>query len=115
MINRAALLVYPSEPFLAWARSIDDDIAPAKCDERTVYLIPEFDDDRGFERVLKKVWSEVFERELEAWYIDETRWPQNRTYSMFKKWFRIEYHTIIEDLCSEPLEDDECSYCDSVE
>jgi hypothetical protein len=26
---------------------------------------------------------------------------------MFRKWFRVEYHSVIEDLCGWPLEDDE--------
>lgn len=108
MLNRAALIVRPKEPFISWATSIDDDgIGPEVGGEHTVYLIPESDDDRGFERVLKKVWAEIFERELEGWYVDESLWPQNRTYAMFKKWFSIECHTIIEDLCASPLEDDE--------
>ena len=108
MLNRAALIVRPKEPFIQWALSIDNDgIGPEADDEQTVYLIPQFDDQRGFERILKKIWPEIFECELEDWYTDETLWPPNRTYAMFKKWFRVEYHTVIEDLCGLPLEVDE--------
>ena len=108
MLNRTALIVRPKEPFIEWARSIDDDGALPTADrEQTVYLVPDFDDDRGFQHVLKQVWAEIFERELEGWYIDETLWPQDRTLAMFKRWFSIEYHTVIEDLCAWPLEDDE--------
>lgn len=108
MLNRTAVIVRPKEPFIEWARSIDDDgTLPTAEGEQTVYLILDFDDDRGFQHVLKQVWAEIFERELEGWYVDETLWPQDRTLAMFKKWFSIEYHTVIEDLCAWPLEDDE--------
>jgi hypothetical protein len=108
MLNRTALIVRPKEPLIEWARSLDTDgVLPSTAGEQTVYLVPDFDDDRGFERVLKQVWSEIFERELEGWYVDEAVWPARRTLAMFKKWFSIEYHTVIEDLCAWPLEDDE--------
>lgn len=108
MINRTALIIRPKEPYLQWTRSLSGDgIEPDPSGEQTVYLLPEFEDDAGFERILKKVWQELFERELEGWYLDESRWPQNRTFAMFKKWFSIEYHTVIEDLCDFPIEDDE--------
>jgi hypothetical protein len=108
MLNRAAVIVRPKEPFISWVSSVDDDgIVPEQGGEHTVYLIASSDSERGMERALKDVWSEIFERELEGWYVDESLWPQNRTFAMFKKWFSIECHTIVEDLCAMPLEDDE--------
>jgi hypothetical protein len=35
--------------------------------DRTVYLIPEFDSERGCRRILNEVWPLIFESELEAW------------------------------------------------
>jgi hypothetical protein len=43
MLNRAALIVRPAAPFLAWAKSLDDSGAvPNPAGEQTVYLIPGF-------------------------------------------------------------------------
>jgi len=64
-----------------------------------------YDDER--EMVLEAVHAEVFERELAAWHIDEQDWPENRTFAMFKTWFAIELHSVVEDLCAGPLVDDD--------
>ncbi len=109
MINRTALIVRPAQPYIDWAKSLPDadEILPTIDGEHTVYLVEQIDDDRHFEHVLKRVFAEIFERELSSWYLDESFWPQKRTLSMFKKWFSIEYHTCVEDLLDAPLEDDE--------
>lgn len=108
MLNRCALIVRPKQPYLDWAASLDDSgIVPDPQDEQTVYLIPSFEDDNEGERVLKRVYAEVFERELVAWHTDDTAWPKNRNLAMFRKWFDIELHSIVEDLCGYALADDE--------
>lgn len=108
MLNRGALIVRPAEPYLEWARSVfDDGEAPSPDGEQTVYLVPDDEADRGVDWILGRVWKEVFERELEGWCTEEAMWPRKRTLAMFRKWFRIEYHTVVEDLCGWPLEDDE--------
>jgi hypothetical protein len=30
-------------------------------------------------------------------------WPQKRTLAMFKKWFELEYHTVVDDLGNNEL------------
>jgi hypothetical protein len=110
LINRAALIVRPKQPFIEWARSIEDEIVPQAEGEQTVYLIPEHDTPKEFEKILKEIWSYVFESQLCGWHVEEDAWPKNRTYSMFKLWFQIECHTVIEDLCGDPIEDDEIEY-----
>ena len=43
MINRAALMVTPAQPFIDWAAGLDDSgILPDPDGEKTIYLIPEF-------------------------------------------------------------------------
>ncbi len=109
MLNRAALIVTPAQPYIDWAVSLDDSgITPSDdSDERTVYLIPECDGEDEIDEILELVFAEIFERELEAWHTHEPDWPQNRTLAMFKRWFKIEIHSMIEDLCADPLTDDE--------
>jgi hypothetical protein len=57
--------------------------------------------------VLRLVFAGVFENELYGWHTVESDWPQNRTLETFRQWFRIEFHTIVEDLVDGPLLDDE--------
>jgi len=64
MLNRAALIVRPKQPFLDWAAGLDDSgLVPDVDGEKTVYLIPEFESDEEGLRVLKRVYAEIFERD----------------------------------------------------
>ena len=108
MLNRAALIVRPKQPFLDWAAGLDDSgLVPDVDGEKTVYLIPEFESDEEGLRVLKRVYAEIFERELDGWHTDDTAWPKQRTLATFKQWFKIEMHSMVEDLCSDDLVDDD--------
>ena len=108
MLNRAVLIVRPKQPFLDWAAQLDDSgLLPDVEGEQTAYLIPEFEDDDGAQRGLKDVFAEVFERELFGWHTDETAWPKNRNLALFRKWFEIEIHSVVEDLCDFEIVDDE--------
>lgn len=108
MLNRGALLVRPARPFIDWAASLDDSgVLPEVDGEQTVYLVPEFGDESEQRAILEEVFAEVFESELFGWHTDESVWPQPRTLKMFHEWFSIEMHSVIEDLCEYPLEDDD--------
>ena len=108
MLNRAALIVRPAQPFLEWAASLDDSgLVPDVEGEQTVYLISEFEDDREERQILEDVYSEIFERELEGWHTDESQWPQKRTLAMFRNWFKLEIHSVVEDLCAYAVTNDE--------
>lgn len=108
MLNRAVLLVRPKQPFLDWAAQLDDSgLVPNVEGEQTVYLIPQFDDDDEGQKVLHRVFAEVFERELFGWHIDEAAWPPKRNFALFRKWFTVELHSVVEDICDFELVDDE--------
>jgi len=107
MLNRAVLIVRPKQPFLDWAAQLDDSgLVPDVEGEQTVHLIPQFDDDGEAHKVLRRVFAEVFERELLGWHTDVAAWPQNRTFTLFRKWFTAELHSVVEDLCDQELMDD---------
>ncbi|WP_284620823.1 hypothetical protein, partial [Aquabacterium humicola] len=108
MLNRAVLIVRPARPFLDWAASLDDSgLLPSADGEQTVYLVPEYESEAEQRQVLQEVFAEVFERELFGWHTDESAWPERRTLAMFRKWFVIEMHSTVEDLCASPIEDDD--------
>jgi len=108
VLNRGALIVRPAAAFLEWARGLDDSgIVPSLDDECTVYLIPEWGDDIDALGILAEAYEEIFERELFGWHTDESDWPRNRTFAMFREWFEFEFHSVVEDLCAFSLEDDD--------
>jgi len=108
MLNRGALIVRPKQPFVDWALGLDDSgMAPPFEGEKTVYLVPDFEDPRQQEKVLEMVYEEVFENELWGWYTDEGGWPRDRTLAMFKEWFHIEMHSVVRDLCGYLMVDDD--------
>jgi hypothetical protein len=111
MLNRAALIVRPAAPYLEWAAGLDGSgLPPDPEGERTVYLLPKVGDDEEAEEVLRLVYAAVFENELAGWYTLEDDWPKNRTFEMFKQWFKIEVHSVVEDLSADPLLDDDDEY-----
>ncbi len=109
MINRGVLIVRPKQPFLDWAAGLDDSgILPDPSGEQTVYLIPNFDSYEEAWEIIEDVYLDVFENELEGWHTDESAWPTNRDIETFQKWFTVEAHSVVEDLCDyELLEEDE--------
>ena len=108
MLNRGVLIVRPRQPYLDWAAGLDDSgLVPDPDDEQTIYLIPSFEDNEEAWGILEEIYAEVFERELDGWHTDETAWPQNRDFAMFKEWFDIELHSVVEDLSAEEIIDDE--------
>ena len=110
MLNRGVVIVRPRQPYLDWAAGMDDSgIVPDPNGEQTVYLIPGYADDEEAWEVLQTVQAAIFENELHGWHTDEMAWPRNRDFAMFKAWFEVEFHSVVEDLCDFEIvdEDDE--------
>jgi hypothetical protein len=108
MLNRAVLIARPAKPFLDWASRLDDSgLLPDPTGEQTVYLVPEYETEIEQRQVLQDVFAIVFENELNSWHTRRADWPKKRTLTMFREWFTIEMHSVVEDLCGFPLEDDE--------
>ena len=110
MLNRAAMILRPAQPYLEWAKSLDHDgMVPDPSNEQTVYLIPQFEslEDGEFWAFLNEHFDLFFTRELNNWRTREADWPQDRTLSMFRNWFHIEFHSIVHDVVDDILEDDD--------
>ncbi len=104
--NRSALIVGLAQPYVDWAAGLDEEgIGPPIDSDKSVYLIPDFEDEMEADEVLELVYEEVFESELFAWCHDEATWPQPRTLDMFRKWFDFELIATVEDLGGEGLDD----------
>ena len=106
-INRSLIVVKPKQPFLDWARALDDEskelTLESMCDDSTVYLIPEIWQDSDHQPVLEWCYDILFEAQLEGWWTDPAAWPQERNLKMFLDWFEVEFHSLVIDLCDEPI------------
>lgn len=109
MVNRGLVIALAKEPFREWLQSL-----PEPCEtsieeineDRTAYLVPEFEDDKGRDRVLKKFYEMIFEDQLADWWTREEDWPQQRDMRTFKKWFDLQFHSVVEDLVDDVLVDE---------
>jgi hypothetical protein len=108
MLNRAAVMVRPKQPFIDWATGVDDaGLTPDEDDESTVYLVPAYTDEDEAWEILEEVYETIFETELDNWHSDEAAWPQERNFETFQAWFEIELHAIVEDLCDYEIVEEE--------
>lgn len=100
-LNRAAIILEPTEAYLAWAKNYpvpvpDLTLADIRS-EASVYLIPE--QDAAPDAWLKENYLTIFEEELEAWCTEERFWPKNRSYQAFRRYFDIRFGSIVQDAC----------------
>jgi hypothetical protein len=106
-LNRSAIVVTPKQPIIDWLHSVDptshDLTLKELTHESTIYLIPECDTPADVDKVLGEVCDAIFVEQLAGWYNDETTWPRDRGLETFRRWFSIEHHSMIVDLCDDPL------------
>lgn len=108
MINRGVVIVRPKQPYLDWAARVGDSgIVPDPDGEQTVYLVPSYEDRDTALEILREVHMAIFENELHAWHTDEAAWPRGRNFEMFKAWFEVELHSVVEDLCDVEIVDED--------
>lgn len=112
MINRCAVVVRAKRPFLEWLKNLPDPIDSKKNlsdinREPHVYLLPEYEINDEKALLLAYFYDTIFETELGGWWTNMDDWPRNRTLAMFKDWFSVEFHTIVEDLLDAPLLDED--------
>ena len=106
-INRSLIVLKPKQPFLNWARALDDeskDLTLAEvAKDSTAYLVPEIWLDSDQQPILGTCYDILFEEQLAGWSTDETEWPRPRDLKVFLDWFEVEFHSLILDLCDEPI------------
>ena len=104
-INRMAILLDPAKGYLEWVRSCpegDDGITLEELrSEPTVYLIPEMDAEP--EAWLQKNFQAIFEQELDAWCGDDAFWPEDRSFKVFKRFFRVRLASMVVDMGRGPI------------
>ena len=87
-----------SRPF--WTREDMESLG----DEKSLYLVPTYDDEATAMAMLETHHGAIFEAELELWCLDRALWPNPRDFGMFMNWFHITLFPLVEDLGSEILQ-----------
>lgn len=101
-VNRQVAIIKPKEPYVDWINSLPGvgepcDINELNCD-CTALLLPHFDNDDESLRYIKKIYGKIFEFELDSWSTDRNTWPKKRNFSMFREWFKVEFHSELFDI-----------------
>jgi hypothetical protein len=52
------------------------------------------------------VGEEIFVAQLAGWFRDEQAWPQDLGFDVFCRSFDFQHHSMLVDLCDEPLIDE---------
>jgi hypothetical protein len=106
-VNRTAIVVRPGQPFLDWLHRADPTSNELSLEdlrrEPKVYLLPECENEEEAREYLQEVCDEIFEEQLDGWYRLPSTWPNRRDLYAFDRWFEWSFHSMVVDLCDDPL------------
>jgi hypothetical protein len=106
-LNRSALVIKPKQPFLDRLNRADPTSSALSLGELVrepaIYLIPECDTEEDVADVLGELCERIFVEQLAGWFTNSTTWPQDRGFDVFCCWFDYQNHSMLIDLCDEPL------------
>lgn len=110
-INRSLIILRHKQPFVDWARALDDQAKDLTLEElsedSTAYLVPEIWDELDEQTLVESYYDILFEEQLNAWSTDNGAWPKERDLRMFRDWFEVEFHSLVLDLFDEPIASDD--------
>jgi hypothetical protein len=104
--NRSIVNLFPTNNFLQWLKYIRESEYKISLSELEPisFMIEDFDSKEEFIDWLKRNFQILFEIRLNYSCIDNTLWPENRTFEVFTEWFEIRFTNLILDLKNNPLE-----------
>jgi len=109
-VNRSAIVIKMKQPYLDWTNSLPDSDKMTLDQlnrENNIYMIEEYETPAHLEKIVKSIYSDIFEEELNAWHRDMETWPKNRDYKTFQKWFEVEAHSMVFDMLDQDVEEEE--------
>jgi hypothetical protein len=106
VVNRIAVIIRPKQKLIDWVNNLYPG-EPISLDEieLSIYLIDaeEEHSEEAFESHFKKRFDRYFQLELENWHTDKKKWPQKRTYKMFREWFDVQVSGMVYDMEKTPI------------
>lgn len=100
-VNRGLLIVKAREPFREWIAAMPGKKKVTIRDINnccTAYLIPEYGNEEQRDAILDRIFADIFAEQLFNWCIDDVKWPRNRTFALFNRWFELEFYSKVEDM-----------------
>ncbi|BDM78771.1 hypothetical protein AM10699_16400 [Acaryochloris marina MBIC10699] len=105
--NRSAITVFGTEAFLEWVKDTHPNLHRWTLEELNhhpnVYLV-EVEDQNCWGNCFEKYFLEIFQNEVGRFIHNGANWPEDITPSLFRHWFRYDYHEDVIDLSLEILE-----------
>lgn len=102
MLNRSAVVIGPEPSFLAWLKTTgrsEESLRQQKgVADRRVYLIPACADLDEGDEVVGDLFQEIFHRELQAWHMDMSQWPDTGDFQLFTRWFTVDVVPFVDDI-----------------
>jgi hypothetical protein len=102
MLNRSGAVIGPEPIFLEWLRTVGvtaDSIRRKRLvADRRVYLIPACATADEGEEVIEDLFQEIFLRELRAWKVDASQWPDTGDFGLFTNWFTVDVVLAVDDI-----------------
>jgi hypothetical protein len=106
-INRTAIIVRPGKPFLDWLHRVDPTSHELSLEDLqedpTVYLLKECESEEHTRAYLEVKCGQIFEDQLDGWYVAHSTWPHQRGLDAFERWFEWSPHSMVVDLCDDPI------------
>jgi hypothetical protein len=88
-LYRSAITITRKQPYIDWANSFADggpELTQELADDRrTIYLVPESDNEPDLATLLDQFWEQIFEEELAAWMVHDKDW-RARVVSSASSW-----------------------------
>ena len=114
VIDRTVAIVHPKQPFLEWLNSISD-VEHAHTIEQAgreclTFLMPRYVTQDDAEEALKHLYEGILTVQLSMGCTDETRWPVDMSYDMFRRWFDVEFHSMVIDPFENPIQKEPYEY-----
>jgi len=106
-INRGLLLVFPKRPFVDWLNSVDPEGSRVTLDdlwrEPEAILVEQFESDEEAERLLQRLYGEVFDHMLMEWHTNVAGWPATRDHRTFREWFEVRSLSMVFDQAGDEI------------
>ncbi len=102
-INRSIVRIKWKQPFVEWIKGLPDSDEELlislthDSSEPSLYLLPAYESNAQILAHLSGVCHEIFARELESIWTDESDWEKDLSWNNFNRWFDYE-------ICSMPID-----------
>lgn len=108
LLNRVAIIIYPKQPFVDWANSLNPGDEPMTLEfvqeTPAVFLIGDNTEPEAGPDLMKICMNGIMVGWLGSFTDDEASWPKKRDWEFFNAWFDWVITPEVSDLEDDPIE-----------